>query len=113
MEARKNEVCIAGGPVGPAPEHFGEYARAEWDSITQHSEYKEVFNSLHTSALIEYCGLHELMIKNQLGLVKLSASERQMLNSLRMQLGLTPASQSKIRMPTKEKLANKFSKLGS
>jgi P27 family predicted phage terminase small subunit len=113
IEARASELNLPAGSVGPAPEWFGEIARAEWDRLTTHEQYSQVLNPVHYGTLLHYCGLFERMVKELRGdkvtvdgvvqPATLSASERQTLNSLAMQLGITPASQGKVRMPGETK----------
>jgi P27 family predicted phage terminase small subunit len=107
----EGKFALPAGDPGPAPEWFGEEARLEWDRITSDKEYMQCVAAVHRGALIEYCFLHGRMIDaasddcnpaiEPKDKRKIAASERQMLGSLRMQLGLTPASQSKVKAPTK------------
>lgn len=101
MADRGAELALPPSPVGEPPEYFGDIARAEWEALTSHPQYAQVLNPVHRGVLIQYCLLHEKMVRQAKGEDKMTASELQTLNSLRMQLGLTPAAQSKVRMPEK------------
>jgi hypothetical protein len=70
---------------------------------------------------VEYCYLHGVMIEAARDWSspavpteekrRISSSERQMLGSLRMQLGLTPASQSKVKGAPKAEKKNEWADL--
>jgi hypothetical protein len=60
---------------------------------------------------LEYCVLFGRMVEDAKGGKALVASERQTLNCLRMQLGITPASQAKVPMPKKAP-KNKWAEIG-
>jgi phage terminase small subunit len=108
MAARVNEMALPAGPVGEAPEWLIPDARAEWDLLTQHAVYSRVLSPAHRGALIEYCVLFGRMVLWAKGEGEISASERQTLNSLRMQLGITPASQGKVKMPEQKPAESKW-----
>jgi phage terminase small subunit len=97
---------------GRAPEWFDQEAKAEWKRLAGNAEYSKVLSSVHRGTLIEYCVLFARMVAEAKGLGKLTASERQTLNSLRMQLGITPASQSKVRAPQAAEPNNKWAEVG-
>ena len=98
------------GDLGEPQEWFSPEAGAEWERITKDPQYSMILAPAHRGALIEYCHLYGVMIADAKGEGKITASERQMLNSLRMGLGLTPVSAAKIVMPAVQK-PNKFQEL--
>lgn len=108
LENRIEELALPPGPMGAAPAWFGDIAAEEWVALTTHPQYSQVLNPVHRGTLIEYCILFELMIQAAQGIKDITASQRQTLNSLRMQLGITPASQSKVRMPDKKPIESKW-----
>lgn len=99
LEARINELELPAGPMGHCPAWMPAPGRQEWDALTTHPQLSLVLNPAHRGALIEYCVLYARMVADAIGESKITASERQTLNSLRMQLGITPASQAKVKMP--------------
>jgi phage terminase small subunit len=103
MAARETEFVIDPDGVGPAPEWLGEVARQEWERLAKHPQYSQVLCSIHWGVLIEYVVLFELMVLAGQKKGTISASQRQALNSLRLQLGISPSSQSRIKMPQKPK----------
>lgn len=125
---RIGELEVAGS-VGRAPKWLPKEARAEWKRLVAHPQYGKAITDLDMDGFIEYCWLHARLIaeirglciipqknappiipEGSEGLEPLSASDSQRLHSLRMQLGLTPASRSKVRMPEKP-ARNKFEHL--
>ncbi len=90
------------GEIGPPPGWMAGDALVEWNRLVTHREYKQVIGATHRSALEEYCVLYGRMIEDAKGTAEMSATQRQVLHGLRMQLGLTPASQGKIRQPDKK-----------
>lgn len=105
---RVNELAVSAGPMGAAPQWFTEDALSEWELLTGHPAYAKVLNPLHRGTLIEYCYLYGVMIDAAKGLGEISASQRQTLNSLRMQLGITPASQTKVKVPETKPVESKW-----
>jgi len=103
LEKRLAELSLPAGPIGAAPEWFTAESRDEWDRLTGHAQYSLVLNPIHRGTVIEYCILYGRMVENARDGAKFSAAERQMLQSIRMQLGITPASQTKVRMPGEQK----------
>lgn len=106
---RENELEIESGPIGDPPNCVAVVpeAMAEWQLVTSDLIYSQILAPVFRSVLIEYCLLHAEMISGEI-----KSGDRKQLNSLRMQLGLTPASQSKVRVPSKEKAKSKWDKLG-
>lgn len=109
---RGDELQITGEPLGDPPDFLAAEAAEEWIRLTNHAEYKQVLGSIHRSALIEYCTLHGRMIEDVRGGKEFGSTQRQVLSSLRMQLGLTPASQSKVKFPEKPKQGNPWAEVG-
>jgi hypothetical protein len=87
-----------------------------------------MLSAVHRGALEEYCVLYGRMVLDAKGILfvrrveqgavvevqyHLTASERQTLNSLRMQLGITPASSAKVKMPESQPTVNRFAALGT
>ena len=86
-------------------------AREEWQRLTGHPQYGSLLTSIHRGALEEYCVLYSRMIDDAKGISEMSATQRQMLNSLRMGLGITPASQCKLRLPEQKPKENQWAAL--
>lgn len=106
------ELKLPPGSVGAAPRWLSVESRAEWKRLTNDPDYRKVLSPAHRGALVEYSILFGRMVEDARNLRQMTASERQTLNSLRMQLGITPASQSKVRAPKSEKPANKWADVG-
>jgi len=105
--ARK--VALTPEIIGDPPEWMEEDARVEWERLTKHSQYSQVLSQVHRGTLEEYCLLYGRMIQDAKGKYEMSARERMVLNSLRLQLGITPTAQSKIKLPEAKEKAGKFS----
>lgn len=104
LTARLAELSLPAGPLGPPPEWFHPLAVDEWQRVTMNPQYSAVLNPVHRGGLIHYCALHARMVRREMGEeIAFSASDQQTLSSLRMQLGLTPASQTKVRLPGEKK----------
>lgn len=121
---RIGELSIEDG-IGKAPAFLPAEGRKEWKRLASHPQYGRALTSLDRDGFTEYCWLHARMVAEIQGLTSiraigevitpeggeglfaLSASDSQRLHSLRMQLGLTPASRSKVRIPEKP-TANKW-----
>lgn len=120
-------VSIPPERLGAPPEWLDIDAVEEWKRLTDHPVYGELLSKPHRGALIEYCVLFSRMVRDAKGMLfvrsieggkvveieyRMTASERQTLNSLRMQLGLTPASQSKLtQAPETQPTGNRFAAL--
>jgi phage terminase small subunit len=111
MAARVNEPVIT-GPIGDAPEYLDEYARGKWAEITSDPDYSMVLNSGHREALDHYCLLYSRYRQDIEGTRQMTASERQTYHSLAMQLGRTPAAQSKVQTPPKPKPKTVWEEIG-
>lgn len=97
-------LVVEGSPIGKPPAWLGSYGKQEWKRLAEHQTYSRVLNPLFFSALLDYCILFDRMIRTEKGESKqgdpkFTATERQLLGSLRMQLGITPASANKVRTP--------------
>lgn len=126
---RVGELSIEGS-IGRAPKWLPKEARAEWRRLADHPQYGKALTELDRDGFTEYCWLHARLVAEIQGtavtrredaaadkpkpgeekLITLSASDSQRLQSLRMQLGLTPASRAKVRVPEKP-ARNKFEHL--
>lgn len=113
---RLGELEISDG-IGTPPRYLPAEGKREWKRLASHPQYGRALTSLDRDGFSEYCWLHARMIAEISGvnsddLRPLSASDSQRHHSLRMQLGLTPASRSKINLPTKP-VENKWQKLAN
>lgn len=112
-EKRANDLVLPAGAVGDPPEWLLGEGLAEWSRLTQDEHYKVVLSPVHRGALIEYCVLFGRMIEDAKGGDKMNSSQRQTFHSLRMQLGITPASQSKVKMDRpKAPSESRFARIG-
>jgi phage terminase small subunit len=111
MEKRKDELKLPSRPIGPPPEYLTPAALEEWKLLTEDPDYSQILSCVHRGALIQLCVLHGRMVEDARG-EPMTASQMQTLNSLRMQFGITPASQSKVKAPKADKPANKWSDVG-
>lgn len=121
--SRLGELEVSDG-VGAAPNYLPAEAKKEWKRLAKHPQYGRVLTSLDRAGFAEYCWLHARTVADICGtsverefakpgdLLVMTASDGQRLHSLRMQLGLTPASRSKITLPVKP-AENKWQKLAS
>lgn len=121
--------------IGAPPSYLPKDGKKEWKRLAEHPQYGRALTSLDRDGFAEYCWLHARLVAEMAGkaiikvreggsvkifkpegatenLEALSASDSQRLHSLRMQLGLTPASRSKINLPTKP-VENKWHKLAN
>ena len=105
-----NSLKLSPG-IGRVPAYLDGEAAREWHRLARDLQYSKVFAHVDRSALIEYCYLHSLMVGECKGGPAFGGTKRQMLQSLRMQLGLTPVSRTKIQMPTPEKPDNPWAKI--
>lgn len=104
-------MILPAGAVGDAPEFLKGPALDEWVHLTQNEHYSRLLAPAHRGALVEYCVLFGRMIDDANGLGEMTASQRQTLNSLRMQLGLTPVSSGKIAAPVESPSENPWADL--
>lgn len=108
-------VHLTPGSVGECPAWISPEGREEWDRLVNDPEYGAILCPVQRGTLIDYCNLYGRMIRSERRMLewqdgkpaedgrieKLQQSEGNRLHSLRMQLGLTPASQSKVQAPVK------------
>lgn len=123
LARRANELSLAPGQLDDPPDFLDADALAEWQRITKHAEYSKVLAGVHWGALVDYCILFSRMLRDAREQADktippearfvMKGTERQTLQSLRMQLGITPASQSKVKMPEKPVEENKWAALKS
>lgn|GEM_PF-6576010 len=104
-------VKFQGGSIGDAPEWLSVDARAEWNRLTQDQDFAATLAPVFRGALIEYTTLFGAMVAAARGEGVITATERQALNSLRQQLGLSPSSQTKVPAPPKKLGRNKWAEL--
>lgn len=129
-QKRKRELCLKAGPVGDCPAWINPEGREEWNRLTSDPDYSPVLAPAMRGTMIDYCNLYGRMIRAEQKLSvwvekqeteqsdakvdgpreAINASERQTLHSLRMQLGLTPASQSKVKVTKPTESENKFAR---
>ena len=112
MRNREGELELSTGSVGAPPSALSEAALEEWNRLTTDPEYSAVLSPAFRGILIDYCALHGEMIADLNGIEMMPNTRRMMLHSLRMQLGITPASQAKVRMPKAEKPQSKWDDIG-
>ncbi len=108
IEARADELQLPAGPMGDPPEWFEADAREEWARLVNHPEYSKVLNPAFRGALIAYCVLYQRMIQDAQGKGEMSSGERRAFASLQMQMCITVASQSKVKMPDKKPAESKW-----
>jgi phage terminase small subunit len=97
---RAAEPVITSG-IGAPPDYLTGHAAAKWNEIASDAEYGQVLNASHRETLGHYCLLHQRFVEDATGERAMTASERQTYHSLAMQLGRTPAAQSKVGVPQK------------
>jgi len=103
MDARANELELAPGDMGDAPEWMPASGKSEWERLRTDAEYSQVLAPAMRGLFEHYCLLYARMVEDARGERQMSASERQTYHSLCMQLGLSPASQAKVNGPAKAK----------
>ncbi len=97
---RAAEPIITTG-IGGAPDWLGAESRAKWAELAGDPEYGQVLNASHRETLLHYCILYGRLVDDGKGIEAMKASDRQTFHSLAMQLGRTPAAQSKVGVPQK------------
>lgn len=112
MAARGAEPKIAAS-IGTAPDYLTSHAAAKWAEIVSDPDYGQVLNASHRETLGHYCLLHQRFVEDVLGERTMTASERQTYHSLAMQLGRTPAAQSKVSVPAAPKPESVWDKIAS
>lgn len=110
MEARGNEPRIKSS-IGEAPDYLTSYAADKWNEIVSDPDYGQVLNSSHRETLGHYCLLYGRFVEDAKGVAPMSSSERQTFHSLAMQLGRTPAAQSKVSVPAPAKPESTWDKI--
>lgn len=110
MAARGNEPKITAA-IGAAPDYLAGHAAAKWAEIVADPDYGQVLNASHRETLGHYCLLHQRFVEDVLGERTMTASERQTYHSLAMQLGRTPAAQSKVSVPAAPKPESTWDKI--
>lgn len=112
VKARGNEPQITTG-IGAAPGFLVGPAAEKWDEIAGDPEYGQVLNASHRETLAHYCLLYGRFVEDATDVKAMSASERQTFHSLAMQLGRTPAAQSKVSVPAAPKPESVWDKIAS
>lgn len=104
-DQRKAELLLTAkeGSIGDPPEYLNPAAKAHWIKLRAFTQYDQVLCPAFIDTLAEYCSLqvrHEQDCRtrnhNKNGTMNMRNEDYRRLHSLRMQLGLTPASQSKV-----------------
>ena len=113
MAERVGEVDCSAYPVGACPSYIGKAGKAEWLRLSEHPVYSKLLTAIDRAALEHYCILYDRMVIDAKGERTMTASERQCFHSLAMQMGMTPASRSKVSMPAAEKKANPWDALST
>lgn len=107
LRDRAHEPIVTAG-VGEPPSYLGEDGRREWLHLTSIEGYREVLTENHRSVLEHYCVLYQRFVDDAKGEKPMSSSQRQTFHSLAMQMGITPASQSKISAPAPRRAESKW-----
>lgn len=121
-QGRENEVELKPGSPGRPPRWLSPEGCQEWKRITKDPDYSRILAPADRAALLHYCILHGKMIRAErrlpawidgkeaqatetepAELEKSNSSERAILHSMRMQLGLTPVSRAKVSAPAAPK----------
>ena len=110
--AKSDELDLPSGSVGEPPDYLTEEGLIEWDRLTKDPDYSRVLSPAFRGVLIDYCLLHSEMVTEARGGEAMPSMRRAMLGNLRTQLGITPASQSKVHAPKVEKPKSKWSNFG-
>jgi len=87
----------------PPPDWMSETGRQEWIRCVGHPVIGRLLSALHKGTFEHYCVLYDRFVKDATGTEPMKASDRAAFHSLCMQLGFTPAAQSKVSMPTERK----------
>src|ERR1700752_1608662 len=88
------------GSIGDPPSWLSRAAKAEWQRLQDHPVFGQILTDVDRDILAEYLVLRDKMIANAKDGSKFTATERQRLNSLRMQFGLSPKSRGQIEVPS-------------
>lgn len=112
IRARGSEPKITTG-IGDPPEYLTGHAAGKWAEIAGDPDYGQVLNASHRETLGHYCLLHQRFVEDATGSRAMSASERQTYHSLAMQLGRTPAAQSKVSVPAAPKPESVWDKIAN
>lgn len=120
ISKRENELHLAPGSIGECPKWVSPESKEEWRRLLK-TEWSKVLSPAYRSTFLRYCILHGRHIRAERGLKrwldgkesaeaieKMGSQEPAQLHSLAMQLGLTPASQSKVIMPPTQKPKSKW-----
>ena len=99
-----DQFDLAPGGLGECPSVLVGAAREEWEALTNHREYSRVLTAVDRGMMIRYCHLHGRAMDAITGNGEpLMAAEQSLLHAMAMQMGLTPASRTKLKMPEQKK----------
>lgn len=103
---RLGELTLVGN-IGQPPKWMPKEGKKLWKHLTGIGGYGSILSPQHRAGFEDYCWL-EARLKAEQGMVHegenlkfLSASEKQMLHSMRMQVAGYPGSNSKVTLPVK------------
>lgn len=106
-------AALPAGNVGRAPVWFDDEMREEWRRVTRDSVLKQILNQTHRPTLIHHCLLYKRFLQDARDERHMTSTERQTYHSIQMQMGWTPSSSSKLRMPDAQPTGNRFAALRS
>ena len=89
--------------VPEPPNWLGAEARAEWDRLTGHSQYRRALTLIDRGMLAVYCDLWGRYVEGVGAEKRLTPTETMVLVNLAAKLGLNPSDRAKISMPAPEK----------
>lgn len=112
MASAEVELVLTPGSIGDAPAWFDDEMRAEWERVTSDCELKRVLAPAHRPTVEHHCLLYKRFLQDARGERQMMASERQTYHSIQMQLGWTPASQSKVHSKAEQKADDPWAALG-
>lgn len=96
----KPRLRLQPGSVGDPPVWLSAQAKREWRRLATHPVIGTLLTDGDRDILAEYLLLRDKLIASANGGdVKLTSTERQALNSLRQQLGLSPGSRQRLDAP--------------
>lgn len=115
MDARGPEMQVAGG-MPEAPEWMPPLAQQEWGRISAISGYAKALRPSDMPMLVTYCLLWAEIaghVKEFGSSAGIQSARLTTFAGIAAKLGMNPSDRSKVHVPSEEKPANKFAKLGS
>lgn len=91
------------GDIGPAPKWMNRTMAEEWDRVKSELPY---LAPADRTTVEHHCVLYWRFLQDAKGKSGMTASERNAFHSIQMQLGRTPASRSKVTVPSSKPTAN-------